>query len=66
MTEQLSKKKGVGTGGKGFAQVCPFREESWLDPGLLNPKLDLVPSEAVDLQSRMSPDSSTNITGTLL
>lgn len=56
----------MGTGGKGFAQVYPVREESWLDPGLLNPKLDLVPSEAVDLQSRMSPDSSTNITGTLL
>ena len=66
MTEQLSKKKGEGTGGKGFAQVYPVREESWLDPGLLNPKLDLVPSEAIALQSRTSPDGSTNITGTLL
>ena len=62
----MTLKKREGTGGNGFAQVDPVRAESWLDPGLLNPKLDLVPSEAVDLQSRMSPDSSANVTGTLL
>ena len=61
-----SQTQELGTGGKGFSQVHPVREESWLDPGLLNPKLDLVPPEAVDLQSRKSPDGSTNITGTLL